>query len=208
MHAGSPVGLWQRPGPVTLQHTLVRRAHTSSCSSGTQAHSEGSRRKAAVAARRDPAHATQAAADTAGEERDCYLFSPSSPGTSKPWPFVLRGAGSEGRAGRMDRGSGCLCWRQHRILRAARPVGQGACSAARPWRPESGACPGPGRCLKGCLPGLGGFAGAGHSLSSSASGCSCVSSARSGGKQAGRSSSGRRTMTKPSRIKGKEALLC
>lgn len=109
MHAGSPVGLWQRPGPATLQHTLVRRAHTSSCSSGTQAHSEGSRREAAVAARRDPAHATQAAAEAAGEESDCYLFSPSSPGTSRPWPFVFRGAGSGGRAGRMDQGSGCLC---------------------------------------------------------------------------------------------------
>lgn len=63
-----------------------------------------------MAARRDPAHATQAAADTAGEESDCYLFSASSPGTSRPWPFVLRGAGSEGRAGRMDQGSGCLSW--------------------------------------------------------------------------------------------------
>lgn len=170
-----------------MQHTLVRRAHTSSCSSGTQAHSEGSGREAAAAVHRDPAHATQAAANTAGEKRDFYLFSPSSPGTNKPWPFVLRGSGSEGLSGAhgprlRTRLRVALLGRQHRIPLGCAASGPGARSTARPWLPANGASPRPGCFLKGCLPRPGGFAGAGHSFSSSDSGCSCNLPACSGGK--------------------------
>lgn len=142
-----------------------------------------------------------------GRKRDFYLFSPSSPGTSKPWPFVLRGSGSEGLSrahgpGLRTRLRVALLGRQHRIPLGCAASGLGARPTARPWLPANGVSPRPGRCLKGCLPRPGGFAGAGHSFSSSDSGCSCNLPARSGGKQAGRSSSWLVT-TKSSQIKEK-----
>lgn len=86
------------------------------------------------------------------------------------------------------------------LLRAARPAGPGAQSTARLQLLASGVSPAPGRCLKGCLPEPGSLAGAGHSFSSSDSGCSWDSPACSGGKQAGRSGSWLKK-TKPSPMK-------
>lgn len=77
----------------------------------------------------------------------------------------------------------------------------------RLWPLASGASPRAGLWLKGCLPGPGCFSGAGHSFSSSDSGCSCDSPACSGGKQAGRSSSWLKK-TKPNQIKGREKGSC
>lgn len=141
------------------------------------------------------------------EKRDFYLFSPSSPGTSKPWPFVLRGSGSEGLSGAHGPGLRtrlrvALLGQQHCSPLGCAASGPGAQSTARPWLPANGASPRSERCLKGCLPRPGGFAGAGHSFSSSDSVCSCNLPACSGRKQAGRSSSWLVT-TKPSQIKEK-----
>lgn len=146
-----------------------------------------------------------------GEKRDFYLFSPSSPGISKPWPLALcaqrlKAEGAECRAQAGARGPGPgdgaqvwpCCDGDIALPRAARPAGPGAQSTARLWRPASGASPAPG-----CCPGPGSFAGAGHSSSSSDSGCSCDSPACSGGKQAGRSSSWLKT-TKPDPMKERE----
>lgn len=151
---------------------------------------------------RDTAHAPLAAAHTAGR-RGIYLFSPNSPGTSKPWPLVPEAQAARSGAGRAGQGSDTgprvLCWDGDIALR--RLCGQWARGQvhARPRAPASGASPGPGRCLKGCLPGQGGFAGAGCSCSSDC-GCSCDSPACPGGKQAGRPSSWLKTR-KPSRIR-------
>lgn len=157
----------------------------------------------------DTAHAPQAAAHTAGR-KGIYLFSPNSPGTSKPWPFVPEAQAARSGAGRAGQGSETrlrvLCWDGDIALR--RLCGQRAGSQvhARPRAPASGVSPGPGRCLKGCLPGQGGFAGAGCSFSSDC-GCSSDSPACPGGKQAGRPSSWLKTR-KPSQIREKEAVLC
>lgn len=161
---------------MTLQHEPVRRAHIfmQPRDTGTQ---RGSGREAAAAVHGDPAHATQAAQNTAGGERDFYLFSPSSPGISKPWPwpFVLRGSRQQEARGTHGPGLGtrlrCGSARAAASHSAGcRASGAGGPSTARLWQLASRASPGPGRWLKGCLPGPGCFSGAGHSSSSADSG--------------------------------------
>lgn len=66
----------------------------------------------AAAVHGDPAHAIQAARNTAGERGDFYLFSPSSPGKSKPWPQLRTVRGLSGTDGLQCGGQAemRLCW--------------------------------------------------------------------------------------------------
>lgn len=106
-------------------------------------------------------------------------------------PLCSEAQGRGARSGAWARGPGVglrcgsavtVTWHSFGLRGQRRP---GAQSPARLWLLASGASPTPGRCLKGCLPGPGSFAGAGHSFSSPDSGCSCDSPACSGGKPAG-----------------------
>lgn len=188
VHLGAPRGCGCGTSPATLQRTWVRRAHTSPRSSGTQAHWEGSGREAAALT--GPSTCNPSSSKHGREKRDFYLFSPSSPGTSTPWPFVLRGSGSEGLTGHMGHGAGsrftvALLGRRHRTPLGCAAGGPGAGSAARAQVPAAGrVSPGLGHRPEGCLLWPGGSAGAGRSCSS-AGGSPCASpAAQVGGGQA------------------------
>lgn len=175
MHPGAPwAEAWAHPA--TLQHRGQEGAHVF-MQRGTRL-PPGLREGSGGA--EGPSTCTQAAAHTAGEKGDVYLLSPSSPGTSKPWPPVL---GLRQRAVRLGQGSGGFAGTVTSPSAGGVASGPGARSTARPQARASGASPGPGCCLKGCLPGQGGCAGAGHSLHSDG-GCSW-DSGLPGRKQAG-----------------------
>lgn len=97
----------------------------------------------AAAVHGDPAHAIQAARNTAGERGDFYLFSPSSPGKSKPWPQLRTVRGLSGQMGcsvgvRLRCGSaGSMAWSSTEL------------SGQQTWAP-----PGLRHCPRSCLPGL------------------------------------------------------
>lgn len=157
----------------------------------------------------DPAHAMQAAQNPAGGEKRLLLVFPQQSRNKQtmatsPLCSEAQGRGAESAAPGPRPGNRAQVWlgcdSDITLLQAARPAGPGAQSTARLWLLASGASPAPGRCPKGCLPGPGSLVGAGHSFSSSESGCSCDSPACSGGKQAGRSSSWLKK-TKPSPMK-------
>lgn len=187
VHPGAPRGPVLRPcstrraGERTHLHAALGHRHTGRAPGGKRQLSQG------------PSTCNPSGSGHGREKRDFYLFSPSSPGTSKPWPFVLRGSGSEEVTGRMGHGSGtrfraALLGRRHRAPLGCVASRPGAGSAARAQVPAAGrVSPGPGRRLEGCLLWPGGFAGAGHSCSSDG-GSSCDSPACPGGRQAGRSS--------------------
>lgn len=125
-----------------------------------------------------------------GEAFTCFPPTVPEQANHGPWCQRLRQRGAEQGARARARRPGSGCTAGTATSHSAGRCGQRARSQvhARPWAPASRASPGPGSCLKGCLPGQGGFAGAGCSLSS-AGGCSCDSPACPGGKQAGRASS-------------------
>lgn len=105
------MGLWQGTSSETLQQRPVRRQLESSCSRGTQAHSEGSRKEAAAFMGTQHMQHRQHAEER-GQRRGFYLFSPSSPGISKPWPRAPS-APSSGQPGGLQCGNqaqGWLCW--------------------------------------------------------------------------------------------------
>lgn len=210
-----PRGLGRGASPATLQHTPVRRAHDSSCSGGTQAHSEGSGREAAATVHRDPAHATQAAQNPAGGEKRLLLVFPQQSRNKQtmatgPLCSEAQDRGAEGaEPGQLPRNQAQVwlsCDSDIALLEAVRPAGPGAQSTARLWLLVSRASPAPGCWLNGCFPGLGSLAGAGHSFSSCGSGCACDSPACSGGKQAGGSSSWlEKTKSSPMKERGKRS---
>lgn len=87
------MGLWRGASSATLQQRPVRRQRESSCSRGTQAHSEGSGKEAAAFMGTQHMQRKQHA-EWQGQRRVFYLFSPSSPGISKPWPRAPRAPSS------------------------------------------------------------------------------------------------------------------
>lgn len=149
-----PRGLRRGASPATLQHTPVGRAHASSCSGGTQAHSEGSGKEAAATGHRDPAHATQAAQNPAGGEKRLLLVFPQQSRNKQtmatgPLCSEAQGRGAEGaEPGRLPRNQAQVwlgCDSNIALLGALWPAGPGAQSTARLWLRVSGASPAPGR---------------------------------------------------------------
>lgn len=150
-----------RAHPATLQ--LGPGGPTSSCSAGpAPARAPGGKRGAG-----GPAHAPKQQRTRQGR-RETLLVLPQQSRNKQTMALCARAQAASSGPGP---GLGWLCWDGDIALCGLLAGGPGARSTARPQARASGACPGPGCCLKGCLPGQGGCAGAGHSLHSDG-GCS------------------------------------
>lgn len=148
-----------------------------------------------------------------GEKGDFYLFSPSSPGISKPWPPALRALSSRRRGAGQGRGS----WTGSGVARLGRPHGipgallPGALATATLGPLVSAAPPGPGRWPTGSLPEPGRTSGTGQACSSvtaAVPGCLCLLRCK-GGRQAQFSAKDDKTQRPLTKGRGrKEAVLC